>query len=82
MKVFQGDGYERRLVGTAAVCDWNLPFLEIEVSLNGAKRKEIFLIGTVSNPYGSPSGQVSQRAVLVSDIQDPTVLPGWQKLHS
>jgi len=82
VKVFKGDGYERKLIGTAAVEDCHLPTLEVEVLSNGKKIVETFVIGTFSALLGGATDQVSERGVLVSDLQDPAWLPGWQKLES
>lgn len=82
MKVFQGDGYDRRLVGRAEVPEWSLPLLEVKVNRNGQKYSEAYTVGTVNCEPNSSTGRTSERAVLVSDQQDPAWLPGWQKLDS
>jgi hypothetical protein len=82
MKVYLSDNGASRLIGRADVPDDGAPVFEVRLFGAASIIADTFTVGTVTHLPASGSGPVIERVILVSEVQRPEILPGWQPLSS
>ncbi len=82
MKVYAEDGGHQRLVGRADIPADVGPVYEVVLFGAASVLRDLFTIGSVTQFPGGGGAPVVERAVLLSPMQRPEVLPGWQPLAS
>lgn len=80
MKVYLDEDGERRLVGRADISEAEGPAFEVPLFGPTSIIVETFTIGVVT--HVTWEGLVTERAVILSPLQQPDLLPGWQPLAS
>ena len=81
MRVFLDDNGEKRLIGTADVPADHGPVLEIRVFDAASLMTETFTVAALTHLDGEDP-PATERVVLVSPLQTPSILPRWQPLTS
>lgn len=81
MRVFLDDVEQRRLIGTAEVSADHGPMLEVRLFGASSTITETFTIATMTHVHGV-NPPTTERVVLVSPLQSPSILPRWQRLAS
>lgn len=82
MKVYQTTDEGPRLIGRADVDDGGLPYLEVSLFGASSTIMDRFAFSAVTYlPLGGDA-PVSGRVLLLSPLQRPEILPGWQPFAS
>ena len=81
MRVFLDDNGEKRLIGTADVPANQGPVLEVRIFGAASLMTETFTVATLTYLHGKDP-PATERVVLVSPLQTPSILPRWQPLAS